>query len=450
MQLTVQVDIRKTLQPENCTTSVEAVARGHSLNYEFLPPAESRRLLLDLGHYFSGYSGENICVGLPPLGSSIPGSLADCSINDGIHFFEMRSFAKHHVDAAGAGDKRSREIVSLLSSRGIIQSEWAAASIWRERILETTDGRGTTYSVGTLGYIRDYGALHRNALLTSPTFFVLDPIEAQGPFSVVGDVYGLQVVNGVVEAPALAARAAYLETPSERRISRLSLSDMELRIGEVTVSANTPGCQFFTRTSLRSDVTSIAQDSIDIAIVGKWALGAKVGGGIPVPAAGCVVRFSKNSFPPEKFISHLKLHSEVQWTMPGFEDLVTAFQAGPKLVEAGVVSVSDSELSIFEGGVNEYTPVPYNFISFIHQPRTKSALAIDKSGQVVLLIMDNAKLNDVVNRLMELDTDSAIMLDGGASSCLFLGSGAIVPNRDYRDYMNATWDRPFPSVIRLT
>lgn len=188
---------------------------------------------------------------------------------------------------------------------------------------------------------------------------------------------------------------------------------------------------------------------------------------MPVPAAGCVVRFwSAQEAETTALSGPLKYHLPV----PLFE----AVQTGPMLVEDGRSTRARGQRLVSTDAMTERDalpdttpPSPYDWKADWDQTRAaRLAAGLSLDGGLFFCAVEGtssvrssssargATLNDLVELMIDEGAAAALHLDGGGSTQVFgPGGGALVTPQDVHHGLStyeAQYDRPVPVALKLT
>ena len=420
------------------------IARGQHIDCVPLLGENRHRLVVDLEHSYTSHHGDVWCCSLPRLGTPISAELKPhARLADGTELTEARSVYQAIIAADNIADSVKQEVFDwgttsqdLVTSRGTLPQQ-ASRKIF----------------VGSIGYIREHGVYHPNALLSQSTFFVMDPLEQVAPFAAVGDVYGLVIRDFVVENPALIRRTAVLGLRAGgAAVASLGIDDMDMsfRHGGLR-AANPAGFQFFIRDDNFTAIRTPASDgATDIAIVGRYALAFKDDGGLVVPMAGCVMRIRRGiDSTLDAALEEIRQTGTVPWALPQWGSVKSAFQSGPQVLVDGRLGIPDSEYPAYSLEADA-TSIPFSAReAWDDQLVPKAVLGLLDTGELMHISGERRSARTLAGMLKDHGARWGVMLDGGGSTCAFLGNGVLFANREPRRNAYANWERPIPLALAL-
>ena len=182
--------------------------------------------------------------------------------------------------------------------------------------------------------------LNKDELLVNANHFLFLPPELDQFWNAYGDPIGLVASNGIVHNAAQLPRSCLIEDTSGFTIRRLAFSDHRILLPdgtdipthglgppEPTVSPQAFALFF----GSVGGATTVAKGTCDLAYVGRHPQALKDGGGMPIPTAGCVVRFASRSE-----AEAAALAGPITYSLP--RPLHSGVQTGPLLVSDGRIT----------------------------------------------------------------------------------------------------------------
>lgn len=150
--------------------------------------------------------------------------------------------------------------------------------------------------------------------------------------------------------------------------------------------------------------TGYSGSSVNISVVGGKAEQVSYGE-IDIPKNGFVVSAAGSS--AKVLTNNIKPGDSVEWffmTRPAMKEMKHIVAGGPRLVHSGNPCVTSRE---------------ENFRSDVARSRAnRTGAGITKSGELILLTVERATLNELARLMIELGAYDAMNLDGGGSSGL--------------------------------
>ncbi len=319
------------------------------------------------------------------------------------------------------------------------------------------DGEAMTVLVGGAGFPRAVGGWLPGRLHVNTHFFVLEPVELGAPHAAIGDAVGMLAADGVVVRPPAVARATLVQTSAGWSVRRLGPDDLELRIGGEVVEGG--------RVVARGDADGRDErPALEVLLQGRWPLVASEERSLEVPHGALVARWEGRV--PSAVRSALTAGRPFDYRLVGVPDLITAVQAGPELLRAGEVVVSEAGLAQ-EGLPSPTGPArsaPTAFPTDVDRtPAARVGVGVTSSGELLLAVVEGASsvagtsatgsrgctLVELAELLRDAGAVDALNLDGGGSVQAFLGGGALVTPADTRRQPGASFDRPVPVMASL-
>jgi len=324
------------------------------------------------------------------------------------------------------------------------------------------------------------GRLAPGELLVNGGYFLFLEAEVTGTWDAYGDPIGLALAASRVETPPQLRRACLLQTADGPAIRPMGFAEVSIllpdgrraRCHPFGPPASTAPAHphrdapiaFALFHGARDGATPEAPGAWEVAYVGRHAVATGTGGGMPIPRAGCVVRFA--SAPQAQAAGSI-----VYDLGPGLSDGV---QAGPALVTDGAPVPPAPE--IFDRELWRAAPSrpdarvavsPHGWADDWHETRAaRLGAGITAAGRLVLCAVEGtssalagtsqaagATLHDLGCLMADEGAVTAMHLDGGGSTQVFCaGGGALIAPRDVHHGQPgsaAQFDRPLPLALRL-
>lgn len=141
---------------------------------------------------------------------------------------------------------------------------------------------------------------------------------------------------------------------------------------------------------------------------------------VPIPSSGYLIAwrsYDANAAGRIKFFSNCKVGDTITKTVSysgsSTQDIVTSLSCGPTLVKNGAVSCTTSTMNA-EG---------YTASDIVSASAQRTAIGVKADGTVVIACASGTMVQ-MANVMKEMGCQAAISLDGGASSALYMNSGA--------------------------
>jgi hypothetical protein len=315
--------------------------------------------------------------------------------------------------------------------------------------------------------------LARGELLVNANHFLFLPPELAGPWDAYGDPIGLTMADGTVETPPQLRRACLLMTRTGPAIRRHGFAECHIALpdgrrvtphpfGPAAINDHLTAFALFHGSE--GGASPVAHGAWDVAYVGRHAVAMKPGGGMPIPRAGCVIRFASQS--------EAKEARHINYGLA--PDIAQGVQAGPVIVEDGVPTEAGRD--VFAEEMMRPDPArpdavavsPHAWASDWNETRAaRLSAGITASGSPFFCAVEGtssffrkageaagATLHDLACLMAEEGARIAIYLDGGGSTQVFCeGGGALLMPRDvHHDLPDspAQFDRPLPLALKLS
>jgi hypothetical protein len=358
----------------------------------------------------------------------------------------------------------------------LIEHQHQLGQLAKAEVVFAADDALVTTFVGQVGSLREVGRNYPNHYLLNAHYFAVVDAEFDTPHTVLGDVVGLWAQDGVLATPPLTPRCTLFSTPQDNgqrwHMRPLEVDTLVVRLPDGSTLTNCPETRFLRRVDTADGCTPQDPDVHELVIVGRHVVAIRHGGGGRIPMNGLVIAVSQ---PPsqarvESFLELAPLHYKLKNTA-----LKQAIQAGPQLISQGSICLSDQSFvaETFLSPDGTHTTIPYEFPADVNTtPAARACLGIDKHGDLLGLVVEGvptqqpplntssdsqstgfsegATLEDAAQLMLELGAVDAMNLDGGGSTQLFAGSGALIRPSDTRGTPFASYDRLIPTAILLS
>ncbi len=294
-----------------------------------------------------------------------------------------------------------------------------------------------------MGFLSESGEEAR--LKVNASFFIMDPFDCASPYDSVGTPFGLCVKNGEILSPPLYGREALLVRKSGRvSVEKPLLGDLTLEIGGKTFREG-KNAEILTRPVCRRTAQGKEPEAV---IIGRKVLAVSGCGGLPVPAAGFVLRGPA--------LAGISEGAEVRYHGP--EDVIFGIQAGSSLLIGGIRS--GGFLSPFYNVRSlrrtAFPPSLYP-LNYEKDRAARIALGADKKGCPVLLWAEGApkigarkgvtscgaSLSETEEYCRDAGMVNAVNLDGGGSAQILLHGKRYLELSDRKED-GTEQERPVP------
>jgi len=322
------------------------------------------------------------------------------------------------------------------------------------------DAEPLVVPVGSLGYLRQVGHWLSDAVLVNSHFFVLSATELDTAFGAVGDPFGMVAAGGRIQNPPTVRRATLVRSDGAWAVTQLGAEDLEITFSDGTSARAGQNAEFWYRgRSPEGEFTPVRTGALDVCIQGEWVSIVKTDGGLRVPHGALVVSFANE--PSPSFRSALAANPRVRLSVSTIPDLTTALQVGPQLLDGGAVVVGEASFQEESfrtlGTCNPTGPVVFPADHDVTVAGRVGA-GVTAEGSLVIVAIEGASslasprvghppgctLLELAHVLAEAGAVDALNFDGGGSTQVFRGAGAILSSVDARDVPSSTFDRPVP------
>ena len=318
--------------------------------------------------------------------------------------------------------------------------------------------------------------LPKDALYVNASYFLFSRGELTSAWDAYGDPIGLVASAGVIETPPQLQRTCLIRGETGHRLDRVGFADCAIQLpdGRSVVphpfgrpKPNDSRLQAFSlfHGSVNGR-TPVDVGSFDVAYLGRHALAGKHGGGMPIPRAGCVIRFADSG-------DGRDVANAGPLTYGLASGPIEAVQTGPLIVRNGQSThsfgdVFRTESMMTHEGLPDLCAVsPFAWAADWSETRAaRLAAAITKEGSLFFCAIEGtsslhadpeqakgATLYDLSQLMIEQGASDAINLDGGGSTQVFgTAGGAMITPMDVHHGLierHAQYDRPLPLALVL-
>lgn len=378
------------------------------------------------------------------------------------------------------GDGRTIDVhaarVGLILDR-LAEAGISPADLWRDRRGEAPTRLPAPMAETDLLRLRSAG-LERHQLLTNAGYFLFHHEELDTPFEAYGDPVGLVAADGTILAPPQVNRASLTRRADRFAVERLKFSDLRITLpgaGDIPTHAfgsfdpaQAAGPIALARYFGALDALTPADSAVtEVVVVGRHAVAVAIGGDIPIPRTGCVLRFPGR--PDASVLDALTAGEPIAYRLEG-QPIDEAVQAGPRIVSGGQITVDEATLLTEQVFVKEASgdlgqPSPFRWHADAHHTRAaRLGAGIRSDGTLFFCAVEGnssysgdrargATLHDIAGLLAEFGALEGIHLDGGGSMQLFrpYGGALLRPGDVCHDFADdyAAYDRPVPVGLLL-
>lgn len=334
-------------------------------------------------------------------------------------------------------------------------------SIATHRPAREAEGPMLTVPVGTLGYLRQVGHFLPSAVLLNTHFFLFDPSELDSPFAAVGDPVGMLATCGRIRVPPILPRATLLRSGAGWTVARLGADDLEIDLPDgTTVRPGAPGGPDLAYRGQGGGEHAPAVDAaLQVLLQGRSATVVGSGDALAVPHGAILM--SWRSPPSAGLLRALLARPTVGYRVPSIPDLVTAVQAGPRLLADGDVVVNEASFAHerFRTLGMRHGTAPLVFPADHDRSRAaRVGIGVTRTNSLVIVAVQGTSsssgtgpdrptgctLGELAEALAEAGAVDALNCDGGGSAQVFHGAGALLASSDTRTVGGTLFDRPVP------
>ncbi len=292
---------------------------------------------------------------------------------------------------------------------------------------------------------RDLGTLidhSKNSIVFNSHFFQMETTDCDTPWDIMGEPFGLLILDGKILLPPLFEREAFfIGKTGNSWIGRPSLRDVEVYIGS-TGYIDGYNCRFFSRPAI--DRTSKSEGT-DLIIVGKHVVGLHDGGCTEIPEGGFIIQTYKRCYPDSFDVDYL-----------GFNNVAFAVQVGPALVREGKAAVGFGPSPFWNGLGPTFPPSVYP-LDWERGRAARLGLG-SKDGRLLLIWIEGsnklsyrkgvdscgASLAEFAQICIESGVKEFVSLDGGGSAQICIDGGRLLRLSDRYPHSGKDAERPLP------
>ncbi|MEL6962358.1 MAG: phosphodiester glycosidase family protein [Pseudomonadota bacterium] len=319
--------------------------------------------------------------------------------------------------------------------------------------------------------------LPHDALSMNVNYFLFSTEELAAPWDAYGDPIGLVAHAGIIETPPQLNRTCLVKDENGYRFDRFAFADCKIELpdgksvrthpfGRPDAEGGDPLAFSLFHGSVGGS-SPVEKDCFDVAYLGRYALAGKRGGGMPIPRAGCVIRFADATHAQD-----MANAGPLIYRLAG--QPIEAVQTGPQIVREGqgirrASKVFQAESMVAHEGLPDIcAPSPFGWPADWDETRAaRLAAGLMSDGSLffcavegtssLLVDPDQAKgatLHDLSQLMIQLGAKEALHLDGGGSVQVFgtAGGALITPTDIYHGLIDrpAQYDRPLPLALTLS
>lgn len=315
--------------------------------------------------------------------------------------------------------------------------------------------------------------LDQKTLLTNSGYFLFLEPDLDEPWNAYGDPVGLVMCNGRLDFSPQLPRAALMVSQDRSCIERVGFADVKIALPNgQQVRPHPFGNPKLTHEYVafarfhgaENRCTPAAGDCYELVYIGRYAMAGRTGGGMPIPRAGCVVRFPSREIALKNASQPLHYSLESDWQ--------DGIQTGPQILRDGEITASESNIFLTEYLIEAESLPDLDTVSpagwKADWDKTRAArlgAGVDQHGCVMLVGVEGtssmvdlkgpthgATLRDLAQLLKEEGAIAGLNLDGGGSTQVFgQAGGALIQPMDVHHRLPdriAQYDRPIPIWIR--
>ena len=315
--------------------------------------------------------------------------------------------------------------------------------------------------------------LDGGTLAANSNYFLFGKPDLDAIWNAYGDPIGLVLADCMVDFAPQLPRACLMTGKDGAAVPRIGFADIAIKLpdGEGVVAHGfgattatgpyTAWARFFGS----NDGCSPAGEGYDVAYIGRYPAAGRTAGAMPIPRAGCVVRFPDRTTALAA-LGPLDLRLEEPWH--------GGVQAGPAILRGG--SLLDTVEDVFavehmtetDGLPEAGTVSPARWKADWDTTRAaRLGAGVDDAGALIVVAVEGASsmlgdtsaargatLRDLALLLKAEGAQDGLHLDGGGSTQVFgqAGGAVIAPSDVHHGQPEraAMYDRPIPTWIRLS
>ena len=360
---------------------------------------------------------------------------------------------------------------ALHAPEQITHSELGALDVFSERGKAAL--LATTHTQAPLFLLRGRATdLDARTLVANSNYFLFGKLDLDAPWNAYGDPIGLVLSDGEVFFAPQLPRACLLWEGNTGTVRPLAFDDTRITLptGQDLhphpfgpARSTSPGTVFARYFGAQGGSTPEGA-GYDLAYIGQHPAAGAPAGKLPIPRAGCVVRFADRD-------TALASLGPLRFTLPGAWR--EGVQAGPQILGAG--ALTDLGPDVFQREHMIETPAlpepgtvsPARWKANWDETRAaRLGAGVTDTGALVMVAVEGgsshfsgqasasgATLRDLALLMQDLGCNEALHLDGGGSTQVFgqAGGALIAPTDVHHGLMDrgARYDRPIPTWLSV-
>ncbi len=311
-----------------------------------------------------------------------------------------------------------------------------------------TSTNGTLMSIpvsNRMGYLSNH--FRENRIVFNSHFFLMDLTDLETSFDIMGEPYGLLMVEGKISSPPLYSRAAFfIDKNGNSRVEELSIKDVGIVIDNETYFHG-ENCSIFVRPE---NNISPYQKGLDIAVVGSRIVGLSKNGGQEIPEAGYVIHLLSNNIPGSLKVDYIPLEGSF------------GIQVGPPLIEDNLV-LSDFKQPFYNRKGIKFPPTVYP-PGWTEGRAARLGIGISDDGSFKVIWAEGSKpamyrpgIDSMGLTLAEFASigkkhgmKNFINLDGGGSSQIAIAGHRSLSMADKKNEAGDEFERPIPVGLSVS
>jgi len=290
-----------------------------------------------------------------------------------------------------------------------------------------------------LGFLSDH--FIDDKILVNSHFFLLEFSDLETKFDIIGEPFGLLLINGeIINPPVYSRESLFIDEGGHSECHRIGIRNIPVKIND-DIFEDSVNAVFYVRPEA---AITPKQEGTDIAIVGRRIVGYRNGGEMEIPEAGFVVHLNKKYVPETVDVDFINN-----------TEYVFGIQVGPLLVgsESAAVDFNDS---YYSGKGTTYPPTVFPS-DWDRGKAARMGFGV-KGDKTVLIWVEGSKpeiykagtdslgfsLAEFSQLAADLGIENFINLDGGGSSQMALGSLRTLRIADRNEGDGEDFERPVP------
>ena len=330
-----------------------------------------------------------------------------------------------------------------------------------------------TYTQAPLFLLRGQASnLGAGTLVANSNYFLFGKEDFDAPWNAYGDPVGLVLSEGeVFYAPQL-PRSCLLWSGNTGTVRPLAFDDVQITLpsGQAVrphsfgaARETSPGMVFARYFGAQGGLSPEGR-GYDIAYLGQHPAAGAPAGKLPIPRAGCVVRFEDRD-------AALASLGPLEFTLPGAWR--EGVQAGPQILRYGTLTDLGPDIFRHEHMTEtDALPEPGSVsparwkANWDETRAARLGAGVTEAGELVMVAVEGrsshfsgqaaatgATLRDLALLMQDLGCNEALHLDGGGSTQVFgqAGGALIAPTDVHHGLMDhgARYDRPIPTWLKI-